>query len=337
MKRTMALVALLVGSTASLAEDVLPVIDVHMHADPFASQGPPPLAMCTPMTMPVWDQQAPYAETFFGGMKNPQCDDPVWSPMSDEENLERNLAMLEKHNVYGVLAGKAEIIEQWVAAAPGRFFPGLTFSGMEGSPTPEDIVARFEAGKLDVLMEITTQYAGIEPTAPELKPYWEALEANNIPAGIHVGTGPPGVIYLGAANYRGRMHSALTMEEVLVEHPQLRVYLGHAGFAMRDGLLALMYAHPQVYIGTGVIVYTQTPESFYRYMKPIFDAGFGKRVMFGSDQMVWPETIERGIDVINNAPFLTAEQKRDVLFNNAARFLRLSDEDIERMHASGRD
>jgi len=24
----------------------------------------------------------------------------------------------------------------------------------------------------------------------------------------------------------------------------------------------------------------------------IFPAGFGKRVMFGSDQMVWPETLE---------------------------------------------
>ena len=131
------------------------------------------------------------------------------------------------------------------------------------------------------------------------------------------------------------MHSALTMEEVLVAHPDLRVYIGHAGFPMLDDMLALMYAHPQVYVGTGVIIFTQTPESFYRYIKAIFDAGFGKRVMFGSDQMVWPETVERGIQVIKNAPFLSEEQKRDVLFNNAARFLRLPDEEIARMHAAG--
>ena len=254
--------------------------------------------------------------------------------MSDEENLNPHLAMIEKHNVYGVLSGSRKRVDAWMDSAPGRFLPGMAFRASESGPTPEDLVALHEAGKLDVLAEITTQYVGIEPTGPELAPFWAMLEANDIPAGIHIGTGPPGVIYLGNDKYRGRLHSALTMEEVLVAHPQLRVYIMHAGFPMLDDMLALLYAHPQVYVGTGVIVYTQTRESFYRYIKAIFDAGFGKRVMFGSDQMVWPETIERGINVINAAPFLTEEQKRDVLFNNAARFLRLSDEEIARMHAA---
>lgn len=335
MTRTLMVLALLASPALATAESVLPVIDVHMHALPHDHQGPPPLGMCTPMTMPVWDQKTPYVETFFGLFKEPDCDDPVWSPMSDEENLARNLASMEKHNVYGVLAGSREMVDSWVAAAPGRFFPGLTFDGQEGSPSPAQIVEQHDNGALDVLMEITTQYHGIAPTDPLLEPYWTALEANDIPAGIHVGTGPPGVIYLGLSEYRGRLHSALTMEEVLVAHPGLRVYLGHAGFPMRDDLLALMYAHPQVHVGIGVIVYTQPRESFYAYLKAIFDAGFGKRVMFGSDQMVWPETIDRSIQVINDAPFLSDEQKRDVLFWNAARFLRLSDEEITRMHAAG--
>ena len=327
--------ALFSVATTAAAQTAVPIIDMHMHALPYDQQGPPPLGMCTPMTMPVWDQKAPYAEAFFDLLKNPACDDPVWSPMSDEENFSRNLAVIEKHNVYGVLAGSRDRVASWVAAAPGRFIPGLTFSGREGSPTPEEIVKQHESGALDVLMEITTQYQGIDPAGPLLAPYWAALEANDIPAGIHVGTGPPGVAYLGLRDYRGRMHSALTMEEVLINHPGLRVYLGHAGFPMRDDLLALMYAHPQVHVGIGVIVYTQTPESFYGYLKAIFDAGFGKRVMFGSDQMVWPETIARSIKVINDAPFLNEEQKRDVLFWNAARFLRLSDDEIARMHAGG--
>ena len=54
--------------------------------------------------------------------------------------------------------------------------------------------------------------------------------------------------------------------------------------------------------------------------------------MFGSDQMVWPETIGRSIRVIEEAPFLSDQQKRDILYNNAARFLRLSEEEIERHH-----
>jgi len=50
--------------------------------------------------------------------------------------------------------------------------------------------------------------------------------------------------------------------------------------------------------------------------------------MWGSDQMVWPRTIEVAIKTIEDAPLLSAEQKRDIFYNNAARFLRLSKEEI---------
>lgn len=54
--------------------------------------------------------------------------------------------------------------------------------------------------------------------------------------------------------------------------------------------------------------------------------------MFGSDQMVWPGVIERSIRTIEEAPFLSADTKRDILYNNAARFLRLSEDEIARHH-----
>ena len=53
--------------------------------------------------------------------------------------------------------------------------------------------------------------------------------------------------------------------------------------------------------------------------------------------MVWPGVIERAVAVIEQAPFLTPRQKRDILYNNAARFLRLSEEQIARHRALGRD
>ncbi len=334
MKRFQGALLALFCCTASLADPPLPVIDMHLHALPFAMQGPPPLAVCTPFqNMPRWDQRRPYAESWFEGYKTPPCDDPVWSPTSDDELLQRSLADMEAHNVYGVLSGPAHLLDAWIAAAPGRFIRGHYFSIRPDTPSPEELVTLHKAGKLEVLAEITTQYQGIEPDGPELAPYWAMLEENDIPAGIHVGTGPPGVIYFGAPGYRARLHSALTLEEVLARHPKLRIYAMHAGFPMLDDMLAVMYAHPQVYVDVGVIVWTQPKAAFYRYLQGIFDAGFGDRVMFGSDQMVWPETIGRSIDVINDAPFLSEAQKRDILFNNAARFLRLSDEEIARMYA----
>jgi hypothetical protein len=45
--------------------------------------------------------------------------------------------------------------------------------------------------------------------------------------------------------------------------------------------------------------------------------------MFGSDQMFWPEAIKMAVEGIESAKFLSAEQKRDIFYNNAATFLRL--------------
>ena len=59
--------------------------------------------------------------------------------------------------------------------------------------------------------------------------------------------------------------------------------------------------------------------------------------MFGSDAMVWPRTVEVAIESVETADFLTPEQKRDVLYNNAARFLRLSDEEMAKHRGSEKE
>ncbi len=332
INRSLLTLLLYCAGSATLAAEPLPVIDMHLHALPADGQGPPPLAMCTPMNMPTWDPAQPYAQTFMSLMKNPACSDPVWSPETDEEVRTRTLASMQRRNVYGVLSGTPERVKLWMDKAPGRFYAGLGFRLGPDAPSPEALASLHASGQLEVFAEVTNQYAGIEPNDPRMAPYWELAEELDLPVGIHIGTGPPGVLYLGAAGYRARMHSALTLEEVLVRHPRLRVYVAHAGYPLLDDMLALMYAHPQVHVDTGVIVFTQPRAAFYRYLRGMVEAGFGKRVMFGSDQMVWPETIERSIQVIEEAPFLSEAEKRDILYNNAARFLRLDEEEIARHH-----
>ena len=332
MKRILVLVCVGVWSMANAA-DRPPIIDMHMHALAANAQGPPPMAMCTPMKFPAWDQTIPYEAVFMDMLKRPTCDDPVWSPETEEELLSQTLGAMERRNIVGVLSGTPDRVAEWMSASPDRFLPGIGFQiGGDREYSLEALSNLHEQGRLAVFAEITNQYVGIEPDDERMEPYWALAEQLDIPVGIHIGTGPPGAIYLGSPKYRARMHSPLTLEEVLVRHPQLRVYIMHAGFPMLDDLLALMYAHPQVHVEVGVIVHTQPQPAFYRFLRGITDAGFGKRVMFGSDQMVWPGTIERGIRVIEEAPFLSDDEKRDILYNNAARFLRFSEEDIARHH-----
>lgn len=324
---------LLIGPLCAHAQRPLPVIDMHMHAAPANSQGPPPLGMCTPIpAFPAWDPAQPYGALFMELFKNPPCKDPIWSPMTDEEVLTQTLAIMARRNIYGVVSDSPARVARWQAAAPDRFLPAVLLQLGDGAPTPDELRVLHAEGRMAVLGEVVTQYAGIAPADARLAPYWALAEELDVPVGIHVGPGPPGVIYLGASGYRAHLHSALSMEEVLVQHPRLRVYLMHAGYPLLDDLLAVLYAHPQVHVDVGVIAFTQPRPAFYRFLQGIMDAGFGSRVMFGSDQMVWPGVIERAIVAIEEAPFLSEAQVRDILYNNAARFLRLSDQEIARHH-----
>jgi uncharacterized protein len=333
MRRSIAVAVItLAGAAVGGGQPALPIIDVHLHALTADAQGPPPLAMCTPIpAFPAWDPAKPYQLTVLDP-KKADCADPVLSPMTDDEVMTGTIAAVERRNVFGVLSGTPERVDIWRRAAPGRFLPGVQFQLGDNAPTVATLRTLHAQGRLAVLAEITNQYAGIPPDDPRMEPYWAMAEELDIPVGIHMGPGPPGVGYLGATGYRARLDSALTLEEVLVTHPKLRVYIMHAGYPMLDDLLAVLYAHPQVHVDTGVIVFTQPRPAFYRYLQRIVEAGFENRVMFGSDQMVWPGVIERAIDTIESAPFLSESQKRDILYNNAARFLRLSEAEIARHH-----
>lgn len=333
MKLVISSVLLMLLAGPAPAQQQLPIIDMHLHAMPADGQGPPPVAICTPIDpFPAWDPAKSYNTVFMELLKQPPCDDPVWSPMTDDELMVQTIEVMNRRNIYGVLSGTPDRVAAWTQAAPGRFFPGLGFQFGRDEIPPDSIRALHAEGRLAVFAEVSNQYAGIAPDDDRMKPYWALAEELDIPVGIHIGTGPPGVIYLGAVGYRARLHSALTLEEVLVRHPRLRVYIMHAGYPLLDDLLAVLYTHPQVYVDVGVIVFTQPRAAFYRYLREIAEAGFINRVMFGSDQMVWPGVIERSITVIEEAPFLSREQKRDILYNNAARFLRLSEEEIARHH-----
>ncbi len=122
---------------------------------------------------------------------------------------------------------------------------------------------------------------------------------------------------------RARMGEPLLLEDVLARHPKMRIYVMHAGWPFLDQTIALLYAHPQVYVDIAVVNWTQPAKEFQRYLRTLVEAGYGRRIMFGFDQMVWPEAFEMALKAVNNCAFLTPDQKSDILYHNAARFLRL--------------
>lgn len=316
----------------------LPIIDMHLHALHADDQGPPPISVGAPFRdLGIHDPANDYRKVFMTALKTKMwADKSFTSPTTDDSLRDMTLAALRRHNVYGVTSGDIETVRQWKQLEPSRIINSVDWNfgmAMRRGLTADSLEKLFKSGEFKVFGEITIQYEGYSASDTAFEPYLAMAERLDIPVGIHVGCGPPGAPYIGSTNYRAKLHSPFVLEDVLVRHPKLRVYAMHAGWPMLDDMLATLYTHPQLYVDLGVICYMIPKKEFYFYLERLVNAGFGKRIMFGSDNMVWPQAIEGGIKSIEAAPFLSKEQKRDILFNNAARFLRLSKKKIEDMHA----
>ena len=88
-------------------------------------------------------------------------------------------------------------------------------------------------------------------------------------------------------------------------------------------MLTLLQANSHVYVDVAGLIWSYPIKEVNRYIERLVDAGFEDRVMFGTDQLLWPKLMAYSISIIQNADYLTPEEKRDILYNNAARFLRL--------------
>ena len=279
-----------------------PIIDMHIHAFSWDHQGNPPPP--NPVTGKV-----PTART-------------------DKEAMEASLAELRRYNVVRAVAGgPSEHVSRWHRRRPGANHRGhhdaLSLCRMSAS-----YVKSFLPGGSASWVNWRLPYVGVAPNDPQMEPYWALAEELDMPVGVHTGLAPPNTPYQCCPKFRNSLGNPALLEEVLIRHPKLRVYLMHAGYPYLQETKAIMHMYPQVYADLGAIDWLRPREEFHEYLRALVRAGFGKRLMFGSDQMVWPEGIGMAIEGIESASFLTEEQKRDIFYNNAVRFLRLDEKKL---------
>ncbi|MBV8631545.1 MAG: amidohydrolase family protein [Silvibacterium sp.] len=299
--------------------DVPPVIDVHVHAmDDVPGIGP----MC-PNTSKFIASDPRTKEAPFGWVQE-ECT-PKLYPAAKGEYIKDVLAEMERLNVTAVVFGDPKSVQKWIEAAPKRVIPGTSFLGMQpGSRVPLDELRKdFAQDGFKVMGEIGLQYEGISPSDPSVDKYFALAEELDIPVAIHMGTGGSGRANITTPKFRGSMGDPLLLEELLARHPKLRVQVMHAGYPMIDNMLTLLQANSHVYVDVAGLIWSYPLKEVNRYIERLVDAGFEDRVMFGTDQLIWPGLMAYSISIIQNADYLTPEQKRDILYNNAARFLRL--------------
>ena len=332
--RTVPLIVGLLGgaqvNAAPAAGRPLPVIDMHLHASRLNVATPVPVCPGNlPIEYPAIDPGNPA-----DGEMPPPCDKPIFSPLTGAELKAHTIAELRRYNVRrAVLAGTPELVSEWSVSAPGQFIPAATPRN-RSSDAMADLRRLHEQGRAAVFAELGAQPLGLRADDPSLDPFWALAEQLDVPVGIHLGEGMPGQEGERVPSYRAKLTSPFQLEEVLIRHPRLRLYVMHAASPLTDEMIAMLFEYPQLYVDVGANVWNMPRAQFHDQLKRLTDAGFSRRILFGSDQTIWPQGIGLAIETINEAPFLSAQQKRDILYNNAARFLRLSKEQIARDHAN---
>jgi len=292
---------LMATSTIQAQDKRLPVIDMHLHSQTT-----------------IWtDHRICFPQPCAG----------LPSMVNDPDELRpAALAAMEKYNVVlAVVSGGRDEVLPWTDGEEDKFMTGIAIWRPDDISYAE-LKGLLESGRVQVLGELALQYKAVPIDDPSVEPMLALAHKLDIPVHVHIaglGGTPDFPIHLG---------NPLRIAKVLRKYPGLRIYIENASWPFLEEVTSLMYQYPSVYVDISTILHLTPRPVALRYLKSLIDNGLGKRVMYGSDQMIWPEVIGETIEAIETADFLNEEQKRDILYNNAARFLRLSEEQIAAHH-----
>ncbi|WP_324721633.1 amidohydrolase family protein [Salinimicrobium sp. HB62] len=274
-----------------------PIIDMHMHTG---------LPHEVPAGAPSLCRPAP-------------CEGDGKAIVDSKELMERSLEAMDHHNItQASLSGVDwQAVGQWKTAAPQRFIAS-PFILRPADSLLMELRERYDQKFFEGMGEIGVQLKGYAPNDRVLDPFLKLANKHNIPVLIHcAGIGPY------TEHFRSAAGNPLLLEDVLKKYPDLRIFVENAGYPYAEEMIAMMYQYPQLYADVSTITWVIPRPAFYDHLEAFMRAGLGKRIMFGSDQMVWPEKIGAAVEAVQEAPFLSLAEKQDIFYNNAARFLQL--------------
>lgn len=278
-----------------------PIIDIHVHS---------------------YDRDG----RFDARVPNPGDGRPM-TVLNGADHAKATVQALRKAGVVRAIVGgeTRALDDRMIAQDPQRLRGGFEINDVPDAAMLAEIRARHAAGRLAMIGEVEYQYVGVRHDDPRLEPLWSLAEELGVPIAVHSGSGPAGIVYHGQPLHRERIGNPSSLEEVLVRHPKMKLIIMHAGWPFLDDTVALMAAYPQVYVDLGAIDWAEPRPRMDHYLEQLMTYGFGKRVLFGSDQMVWPEGTAQAIARFRTAPYLSPAQLRDILFDNAVRLFGWSD------------
>jgi len=246
---------------------------------------------------------------------------------TDEEVIEITLNEINRLNIEkAIISGPLENVKLLKQSNIEKFIGGLYYNPKTPLPSMTIVKQEFENKTIEVFGELGLAYGGLTPNDSIVQEYFEFAESNNIPVGIHMALGEPNLSISWAPEFRVDYVKPLINEKLVIKYPKLKIYLMHAGWPFLEETKAIMCMFDNVYADLSLINWLMPDKEFQEYIKGLtnmsgVECNLSKRLMYGSDQMVWPDAIELSINNIQKIQFLSKEQKADIFYNNAKRFL----------------
>lgn len=158
-------------------------------------------------------------------------------------------------------------------------------------------------------VKIHPDIQGVNINDKRLLPLYEIMQAKNIPLYLHMGDNRP----------QYQFSSADKLVDVLNQFPHLEVVAAHlGGYKSWDAAMDLLAGRSRVWYDTSSALWAMTAE----FAEKIIHKLGTENVMFGTDYPVvnTPEELERFFKIN-----LNDQEREDILWNNAIRFLHLED------------
>jgi len=270
-----------------------------------------------------------YTNSDFGGREPATDHYGTKGSANAEEHRVATFAAFRKLNIVkAVVSGNPESVENWQASDRDHIMIRgiLMFTPNDYGMDTVKFEQMIKDKKIEVFGEIAPYYSGTTLSDSVWQPYLRICEKYDIPVAVHTGGGDPGGTYSWSPKARLKLADPYLIEDVLVNYPKLRIYMMHAGGEdWPEHAIRLMAYYPQLYTDLAVLLWVEPNTQRYvkEFLRNAKEAGYLDRIMFGSDQMIWPYAIEKSVRFLNSLTFLTKQDKENIFYNNAAGFLKL--------------
>lgn len=233
----------------------------------------------------------------------------------------KSFEQMNQHNVQYGLLSHGVYKESFMKRRPEMFLlsyePDLSLE--DHAAAALEFEKNILNGKYAALGELGLIYEGIPLNTPDLYPYYEVAQKHGIPVLIHTGFSGPNPQQVLSPAFKIDTANPLLLEEVIIDFPDLEIIMMHMGWPFFDEALYMLGTYPNVYMETSVAIWLLGDQLFNRLLHETVATAGSDKVLFGTLQMAWPEVIGRSVNTIQNADYLSTDDKRAILWDNAAR------------------